>query len=85
MALEVSRALQFFFTSTQFNKVDHVLLSGGCAVLPGADEVVASRTQINTIVANPFADMVLSDKVRAKSLLRRIFLDGRLRSCFAEV
>ena len=69
MALEVSRALQFFFTSTQFNKVDHIVLAGGCAVLPGGDEVVASRTQINTIVANPFADMVLSDRVRAKSLL----------------
>lgn len=69
MALEVSRALQFFFTSTQFSKVDHIILSGGCAVLPGGDEVIASRTQINTIVANPFADMVLSDRVRAKSLL----------------
>ncbi|MDR0576613.1 MAG: pilus assembly protein PilM [Candidatus Accumulibacter sp.] len=69
MALEVSRALQFFFTSTQFNKVDHIVLAGGCAVLPGADEVVASRTQIDTIVANPFANMVLSDRVRANSLL----------------
>ncbi|MEI7613186.1 MAG: pilus assembly protein PilM [Betaproteobacteria bacterium] len=69
MALEVSRALQFFFTSTQFTQVDHIVLAGGCAVLPGADEVVASRTQINTIIANPFADMVLSDRVRAKSLL----------------
>ncbi len=69
MALEVSRALQFFFTSTQFSQVNHIVLSGGCVVLPGADEVVASRTQINTIIANPFADMVLSDRVRAKSLL----------------
>ncbi len=69
MALEVSRALQFFFTSTQFNQVNHIVLAGGCAVLPGADEAVASRTQINTIIANPFADMVLSDKVTAKRLL----------------
>jgi type IV pilus assembly protein PilM len=69
MALEVSRALQFFFTSTQFNKVDHIVLSGGCAVLPAADEVIASRTQINTIVANPFAGMALSSHVRANSLL----------------
>ena len=69
MALEVSRALQFFFTSTQFNQIDHIVLAGGCAVLPGADEVIASRTQINTIIANPFADMVLSERVRAKSLL----------------
>ncbi|MDR2788569.1 MAG: pilus assembly protein PilM [Candidatus Accumulibacter sp.] len=69
MALEVSRALQFFFTSTQFSKVDHIVLSGGCAVLPGSIEVIASRTQIDTIMANPFADMALSDRVRANSLL----------------
>jgi len=69
MALEVSRALQFFFTSTQFNQVHHIVLAGGCATLPGADEAVASRTQINTVVANPFADMVLSDRVKARNLL----------------
>ena len=69
LALEISRALQFFFTSTQYNQVDHLVLAGGCAVIPGIDEVVAARTQVNTIVANPFANMVLSDRVRAKSLL----------------
>lgn len=69
LALEVSRALQFFFTSTQYNKIDHIVLAGGCAVIPGVDEVVATRTQVNTLIANPFANMVVSDRVRAKSLL----------------
>ena len=69
LALEVSRALQFFFTSTQYSSVDHIVLAGGCAVIPGIDEVVATRTQVSTLVANPFASMVLSDRVRAKSLL----------------
>ncbi len=69
LALEVSRALQFFFTSTQFNEVHHIVLSGGCAVIPGVDEIVASRTQINTIIANPFANMLLAERVRSKSLL----------------
>ena len=69
MALEVSRALQFFYTSTQFNQVDHLVLAGGCALIHGLDEVVATRTQVNTLVANPFANMVLSDRVRAKNLL----------------
>ncbi len=69
MALEISRALQFFFTSTQFNEIHHIVLSGGCAVIAGVDEVVASRTQINTIVANPFANMLLADRVRDKALL----------------
>ncbi len=35
LALEVSRALQFFFTSTQYNQVDHIVMAGGCAVIPG--------------------------------------------------
>lgn len=69
LALEVSRALQFFFTSTQYNQVDHVVMAGGCAVIPGIDEVVATRTQFNTLIANPFANMLLSDRVRARNLL----------------
>lgn len=69
MALEISRALQFFFTSTQFNRVDHIILAGGCAVIPGVDDVVATRTQVNTLIANPFANMTLSDRVKARALL----------------
>lgn len=69
LALEVSRALQFFFTSTQYNEVDHIVLSGGCAVMPGLVEVIAGRTQVPTVVANPFASMSLSSKVRPKNLL----------------
>jgi type IV pilus assembly protein PilM len=68
LALEVSRALQFFFTSTQYNQVDHIVLAGGCAVIPGVDEVVARRTQVSTLVANPFADMSLSSRVKPKTL-----------------
>ena len=68
VALEVSRALQFFFTSTQFNHVDHVVLSGGCSSLPGLDEIVEGRTQVNTLLANPFAGMSMSNKIRAKNL-----------------
>jgi type IV pilus assembly protein PilM len=69
LALEVSRALQFFFTSTQYNQVNHIVLAGGCAVIPGLDEVVSARTQVNTIVANPFAGMVPSSRIRPKNLV----------------
>lgn len=65
---EISRALQFFFTSTQFNKVDHILLSGGCAMLDGLEEMVAQRTQVHTLIANPFANMALSSKIKPRQL-----------------
>lgn len=68
LALEVSRALQFFFTSTQFNQVDHIVLAGGCAVISGVDEVVAGRTQVSTVIANPFANMVLASRIKPKNL-----------------
>jgi len=68
LGLEVARALQFFFTSTQFNQVNHILLGGGCAAIPGIDEVVAKRASVNTIIANPFANMALSSKIRPKLL-----------------
>ena len=60
LGLEVARALQFFFTSTQFNQVNHILLAGGCAAIPGIDEVVTRRTSVSSMVANPFANMALS-------------------------
>lgn len=68
LATEVTRALQFFFTSTQYNEVDYVVLSGGCAALAGLDDAVATRTQVNTLVANPFAQMSLSSRIKPRQL-----------------
>ncbi|MBL8436702.1 MAG: pilus assembly protein PilM [Zoogloeaceae bacterium] len=69
LALEISRVLQFFFTSTQYNQVDQIVMAGGCAVIPGLADVVKSRTQIETLVANPFGGMAVSSKVRPKALV----------------
>ncbi|HWQ36991.1 MAG TPA: pilus assembly protein PilM [Burkholderiales bacterium] len=68
LALEVVRALQFFFTSTQFNQVHHIFLSGGTASIPGLAQVVSERTQINTVVANPFVGMEIASKIRQPQL-----------------
>jgi type IV pilus assembly protein PilM len=69
LATEVQRALQFFFTSTQYHSVDHILLAGGSAVIPGLDEVVTTQAQVPTIVANPFAHMQTSPRVQQKRLM----------------
>ena len=68
LALEVTRALQFFFTSTSYNQVDQIVLAGGCALLPGIDELVAKRAGVATIIANPFANMATSDRIRPRQL-----------------
>ena len=68
LALEVARAIQFFFSSSQFTQVDHILLAGGCAMIPGLDEIVATRSQSSTMIANPFASMALSSRIKPKQL-----------------
>lgn len=68
LAMEIGRAMQLFTTSTQFHKVDHILLAGGGAMIPGIDEVVAGRTSIPTMIANPFSNMAVGPKVRPQQL-----------------
>ncbi len=68
LVMEIARALQFFFTSSQYNEVDFIILAGGSSVLPGLDDAVASRTQVSTMVANPFALMKLSSRIRSRQL-----------------
>ena len=68
LALEITRALQFFFTSTTHSQVDQVVLAGGCAALPGIDELVAKRAGVATAIANPFAAMQASDRIRPRQL-----------------
>jgi type IV pilus assembly protein PilM len=65
---EIARAIQFFFTSTQYHEVDYIVLAGGCATLPGLDDAVATKTQVSTMVANPFALMQLSSRIKARQL-----------------
>jgi type IV pilus assembly protein PilM len=68
LALEITRALQFFFTSTSYSQVDQIVLAGGCSLLPGLDELVGKRAGVNTIVGNPFANMAVSDRIRPRQL-----------------
>ncbi|MEW6678156.1 MAG: pilus assembly protein PilM [Pseudomonadota bacterium] len=68
IAQEIGRALQMFFAATSYQKVDHILLVGGCASIPGLDDVVHGKTQTSTLIANPFAKMAVSSNVRARQL-----------------
>ncbi|MBT8439412.1 MAG: pilus assembly protein PilM [Gammaproteobacteria bacterium] len=68
IAQQVSRFLQFFYTSGQYNSVDLIVLAGGCASIPAIDELVEAQLGIKTVIANPFANMSLSSKVNPQAL-----------------
>jgi type IV pilus assembly protein PilM len=70
MSQEIGRALQFFFTSTPFNKVDHILLAGGSSAIPGLTEGVTKQTSSACMVINPFDGMEMASSVHARKIAR---------------
>ncbi|MEX2365719.1 MAG: pilus assembly protein PilM, partial [Pseudohongiellaceae bacterium] len=60
---QVSRSLQFFFSSSQYNDVDLIVLAGGVAATPGLAQLVQEGLSTETVVANPFARMTISSRV----------------------
>jgi type IV pilus assembly protein PilM len=68
LSKEVARALQFFFTSTPYNEVNHIILAGGSVLVAGVADLVGQRTKVNTLLADPFAGMAISPRIRAKQL-----------------
>jgi type IV pilus assembly protein PilM len=68
MVEQVSRSLQFFFSSSQYNDVDMILLAGGAASTKGLAPTMQEALSTRTVVANPFAKMTLSSKVNKGQL-----------------
>ncbi len=65
---QVARSLQFFFSSSQYNDVDYIILAGGVSSMEGLPELVQEKLGTPATVANPFADMSISSRVNAVAL-----------------
>lgn len=65
---QVQRSLQFFFSSSQYNYVDHLVLAGGVAAMPGLRREVEDKLGLPTTIANPFANMAIGGGVNAVAL-----------------
>jgi len=68
MAQQISRAQQFFFSSSSIAQIDHLILAGGCASIEGISEIIETAVGIPTVIANPFANMSLASRVPAQAL-----------------
>jgi type IV pilus assembly protein PilM len=68
MTQQVSRLLQFFFAGSEHNRVDQIVLAGGCASIAGVKEMVEEQIGVPTVIASPVASMTLSPKVQAQAL-----------------
>jgi len=66
---QVSQTLQFFFSSSHYNEVDHILLAGGVAAIDGLADLVQESLSTPVSIANPFEGLQIGSKVN-ESLLK---------------
>jgi type IV pilus assembly protein PilM len=65
---QVTRSLQFFYSSSAYDDVDHIILAGGTSSIDGLADMVAAKLGTPCSIANPFAKMSLSPKVNESNL-----------------
>lgn len=71
MAQQIERSLQFFYSaSSSMNRVDQLILAGGCAHIARIDQFVQERVEIPTVIAQPFATMSVAAKAKPQALAK---------------
>lgn len=68
LAQQAARSLQFFFSSSQYSEIDHLLLAGGGANIHGLPKLLQDNLGYRVTVANPFLRMSYAPQVDVKKL-----------------
>jgi type IV pilus assembly protein PilM len=68
VAQQISRLLQFFYSGSDYSRVDQIVLAGGCATISGMEQVIEQHLGVGTITANPIASMTVNPRVQAHAL-----------------
>lgn len=68
LSQQASRALQFFFSSSQYTSIDHLLLAGGSANIQGLVKLLQDNLGYRVTIADPFLRMSFAPQVDAKKL-----------------
>lgn len=67
---QIRRAIQMFLTSSGKDKIDYLVVSGGCAQVEGTRELLNEELGVHTVIANPFAQMEKSSSIDEQELER---------------
>ena len=65
---QTARSLQFFFSSSQYNEIDHILLAGGNANIQGLSKLLQQKLGYRVTIANPFLQMGFSPQIDLKKI-----------------
>ena len=70
LAQQIARALQFFYSASNFQRTDQVILAGGAAAIADIDGLTEGRLGFPVSIANPFAHMGLAVGIDANAVAR---------------
>lgn len=65
---QISRSLQFFYSSSSYNHVDCMVLAGGVVADSSLAELAESKIELPVIAGNPFTHMEKGEKIGGEKL-----------------
>lgn len=67
--LQVKRALQFFYSTSQYSFVDHIVVTGGIAKHPEIEQLLEKQIKISTSIGNVLSEMMFASQQLKERLL----------------
>ncbi len=65
---QITRSLQFYFSSSKYNSINHLVLAGGSSSIPGLAGMVQQRLGVPVSIANPFINMTIDPYIDSEQL-----------------
>ena len=66
---QITRSLQFYFSSSQNSQVDYILLGGGSASIAGLASMVEQKLGTRAGIANAFSNMTINNHINTELLI----------------
>jgi len=65
---QITRSLQFYFSSSQYSTIDHVVLAGGSSSIAGLAGMAQQKLGVTVSIANPFTNMTIAPNIDNEQL-----------------
>lgn len=68
LAQQIVRTCQLFLSSSEYKKIDYIVLFGGASNVDGLDELIKDMLKIKVFTINPFANVAVADHILIDTL-----------------
>ncbi|MCK5720679.1 MAG: type IV pilus assembly protein PilM [Thiomargarita sp.] len=69
IAQQISRMVQYYYSSSSYGKLSHILIAGGCASISNILEPISNKVGGHVTIVNPFVGMSIASRVNKTHLM----------------